>query len=107
MWFVDARRKLAAGEPPGPAAACSHPPPPITLAELVPLARAHLMDHGLPYGEQPLADLIGVGRHQIRKAQASLGEPGAARLIKPPAGAALPSPNATVPAGLNGAAPHG
>ena len=102
MWFVAERRKLAAGEPPGPAVACSHPAPPITLAELVPLARAHLMDHGLPYGEQATADLIGVARHQVRKAQASPVEPGAPRLTKPPAGAALPSPNATAPAGLNG-----
>ena len=106
MWFVAARRKLARGETAQQVAACSHPPPPITLAELVPLARAHLMDHGLPYGEQATADLIGVARHQVRKAQASPVEPGA-RLTKPPAGAALPSPTHPVPAGLNGAAPHG
>ena len=105
MWFVDARRKLAAGEPPGPAPACSHPPPPITLAELVPLARAHLMDHGLPYGEQATADLIGVGRHQVRKAQASPVEPGATRLTKPPAGTDSPI-IPPVPAGLNGSGSH-
>ena len=105
MWFVAARRKLARGETEQQAAACSHPPPPITLAELVPLARAHLMDHGLPYGEQATADLIGVGRHQVRKAQASPVEPGA-RLTKPPAGAALPSPTHPVPAGLNGSGSH-
>ena len=106
MWFVDARRKLAAGEPPGPAAACSHPPPPVTLAELVPLARAHLMDHGLPYGEQATADLIGVGRHHIRRVQASPVEPG----VSPdrPAGTGSIPPGA-VPAGLalNGNGSHG
>jgi hypothetical protein len=106
MWFVDARRKLAIGEPLQPAPACSHPPPPITLAELLPPARAHLMDHGLPHGEQALADLIGVARHQVRKAQASPVEPGAARLTKPPAGTG-PPPRHPVPAGpaLNGS--HG
>jgi hypothetical protein len=107
MWFVDTRRKLAAGDPLQPAPACSHPPPPVTLAELLPLARAHLMNHGLPYGEERVADLIGVARHQVRKAQASAGEPGEVRLTKPPAGTALPSPEYPVPAGLNGKAAGG
>jgi hypothetical protein len=106
MWFVAARRKLARGETAQQVAACSHPPPPVTLAELVPLARAHLMDHGLPYGEERLANLIGVARHQVRKAQASAGEPGEVRLTKPPAGTG-PPPRHPVPAGLNGKAAGG
>lgn len=99
MWFVDARRKIAAGEPLQPAAACSHPPPPITLAELLPHAQAHLMDHGQPYGERALADLIGVARHQVRKAQAPPVEPGGERLTEPPAGAGFFPPEILAPAG--------
>jgi hypothetical protein len=106
MWFVAARRKLARGETAQQVAACSHPPPPVTLAELLPHSRAHLIDHGLPHGEERLADLIGVARHQVRKAQASAGEPGEVRLTKPPAGTGLP-PIHPVPAGLNGKAAGG
>jgi hypothetical protein len=107
MWFVAARRKLAAGEPPGPAPACSHPAPPVTLAGLLPLARAWLADHDLPTNEEQVADLVGVTRHQVRKAQASPVDPGATP--EHPAGTE-PSPrHQTVPAGpeLNGNGSHG
>jgi hypothetical protein len=74
MWFVAARRGLADGEDgqdPQPAPACSHPPPPVTLAGLLPYARAELVAHGKPTGEEQLATQIGVTRHQVRNAKAS------------------------------------
>jgi hypothetical protein len=100
MWFVAARRKLAAGEPVAPARGCSHPPPPVTLAELLPHARAWLIGRDEPCGEEKLAELIGVSRHHVRKAQAPPVEPGVSP--DPPAGADLSPPRQTVPAGLNG-----
>jgi len=103
MWFVSTRRKLAAGEDLRPAAACSHPAPPVTLAELLPYARAELKRRDLPHGEEKLAEFIGVNRHHIRQAQASPG----GLTSEPPAGiGAIPPPDPPVPAGLNGSGSH-
>jgi len=105
MWFVAERRKLAAGEPVAPGRGCSHPPPPVTLAELLPHARAWLIDRDKPYGEEKLAELIGVSRHHVRQAQAPSVEPGVS--ADRPAGTGSFPPGA-VPAGpaLNGKASH-
>ena len=82
-WMVETQRKLAAGEPLRPAADCSCPPPPVSLAEALPLARAELLRRGEPAGEQKLADRFGVPRNQVRVVLADL-----------------------VPATPNGQAPH-
>jgi hypothetical protein len=70
MWFVAARRKLAHGEPLQPVVNCSHPPPPVTLAGLLPYARGELIARGEKVGEEELAAQVGVTRHQVRKALA-------------------------------------
>lgn len=77
MWLTSTRRKLAAGEPAQPAAGCSCPPPPVTLAEVLPLARAELQQRGEKNGELELADRFGTTRYKVRSA---LGEPDAASL---------------------------
>lgn len=82
-WMLGTQRKLRAGEPLRPAAACSCPAPPVTLAEALPLARSALKDRGEPHGEQALADRFGVSRHTVRVALADL-----------------------VPVSTNGQAPH-
>ncbi len=66
MWLMNARRALAAGEDLRPVAACSCPPPPTSLAEALPAARARLRDLDEPSGEQALAGRFGVSRHQVR-----------------------------------------
>jgi hypothetical protein len=88
MWLTGALRTLAAGEDTQPAADCSCPPPPLTLAEALPQARKRLQDDGLPAGEQALADRFVTTRHQVR---ASLSPP-----------VELPDPGHT----LNGNGPH-
>jgi hypothetical protein len=70
MWLTGTLRTLAAGEDPQPSAGCSCPPPPLSLAEVLPLARERLREHGEPAGEQVLADRFGVTRHQVRTALA-------------------------------------
>lgn len=71
FWLLGEVRKVARGESPQPAAGCSCPPPlppPASLAEALPLARARLRDEGQPYGEEALADRFGVTRHKVRQA---------------------------------------
>src|SRR5258708_4206118 len=74
-WLVSAQRKVAAGEDPRRRVACSCPPPPVTLAEAVPLARQALKDAGQPHGQEVLAGRFGVTRHQLRQLEAAAGEP--------------------------------
>jgi Protein of unknown function (DUF2637) len=68
MWFVAARRKLAAPDEPQRAVNCSCPPLPLTLADALRLARAELMDRGEEYGEEKLAERFDVTRHKVRSA---------------------------------------
>lgn len=75
MWLTGALRRLSTGVDIQPAAACSCPPPPVSLAEALPLARAELARRGEPAGEQKLADQFGVARNQVRKALAVVVEP--------------------------------
>lgn len=70
MWLTGTLRALAQGEDPRPAATCSCPPPPLSLAEALPAARERLRERGEPAGEQALADRFGVSRHQVRTALA-------------------------------------
>ena len=81
MWFVAARRKLASGETAGRV----HPPLPLTLAELLPLARAELRERGEKHGEQELADRFGTTRHRVRS---ELSVTGASAAAVPMAGTA-------------------
>lgn len=74
-WMIETQRRLRSGEPLRPAAACSCPPPPVSLAEALPLARSWLQDHGKPIGEQALADRFGVPRARVRKVLAELVGP--------------------------------
>ena len=74
-WMVETQRKLAAGEPLQPVSGCGCPPPPLSLAEALPLARAALREQGEPSGEQALADRFGVPRNQVRKLLAPPVEP--------------------------------
>jgi len=67
MWLMGALRRLSNPLDIQPAAACSCPPAPVSLAEALPLARAALRDRGEPAGEQALADRFGVPRNQVRK----------------------------------------
>jgi hypothetical protein len=110
IWMVETQRKLRAGEPLQPAADCSCPPPPVTLAAALLLARARLRDLGEPAGEQALADRFGVTRNQVRKLLAPPADPGP-RLVPP--SAAGPSDVAgavcapqPAPATQNGSGPH-
>lgn len=68
FWLLGEVRKVSQGDDPQPAADCSCPPPPLTVAEALPLARARLKDGGEQYGEQALADRFGVTRHVVRLA---------------------------------------
>ena len=68
MWYVSARRKLARPEESQRRAGCSCPPPPLTLPEVLRLARAELKDRGQEYGEEKLAERFGVTRHKVRAA---------------------------------------
>jgi hypothetical protein len=70
MWLMGMLRVLAAGDDPQPEAACSCPPPPTSLADVLPLARAELQRLGEPSGEQALANRFGVSRHLVRTALA-------------------------------------
>jgi Protein of unknown function (DUF2637) len=67
FWLVAEHRKKVRGDDPQPAADCSCPPPPLTVAEALPLARARLRDAGELHGEQVLADRFGVSRDRVRK----------------------------------------
>jgi Protein of unknown function (DUF2637) len=95
MWLTNTRRALLKGERPDRPAGHECPPPPLTLAEWAPLARAQLKQDGEPHGEQALADRIGSTRHQVRQALASL-------VADAPAGAGSPDavPAAPAPAGV-------
>jgi hypothetical protein len=68
FWLLGEVRKSARGEAGQPGAACQCPPPPLTVAEALPLARARLKDAGEQYGEQALADRFSVTRHVVRQA---------------------------------------
>lgn len=68
MWLMGTLRALASGDGPQPGADRPRPAPPMTLAELLPLAREELKRRGEPAGEQALADRFGVSRHQVRSA---------------------------------------
>lgn len=76
FWLLGEQRKLTKPDQPETAAACACPPPPLSLAEAVPLARAALQERLEPHGEQALADRFGTTRHEIRK------------VLSPPAGTA-------------------
>lgn len=67
MWLTAKRRELAGGVQLQRDVNCSCPPPPTSLAEAVPAARAALKAAGLPHGEEVLADRFGTTRHQLRK----------------------------------------
>lgn len=67
FWLLGEVRKQVRGDDPQPAADCSCPPPPLSVAEALPLARARLKDAGEQYGEQALADRFGVTRHVVRQ----------------------------------------
>jgi len=123
MWLMAALRKVAAGELLRPAAACSHPAPPVTLAEALPLARARLQEEGEPFGKEALAARFKTTPHQVRLVLESGGRgqggtsaaPPAARsqapalaTQDPPAGTTAPGPaGAELQPGLNGAAGRG
>ena len=92
MWYLNTQRKLANGEPLQPAAACSCPRPPVTLAEALPMARAELRDRGEPHGEQVLADRFGVPRARVRPLLAPID----------PAGPEPPTPARPARAAQNG-----
>lgn len=82
MWLTGALRKVSGIADPQPASDCSCPPPPVTLAEALPLARAELRRRGEPAGEQALADRFGTNRNQVRKGLAAPVVAGA--LDRPP-----------------------
>jgi Protein of unknown function (DUF2637) len=69
MWLARARQKLAAGGDSQPAVNRLVPPP-LSLAEALPLARAELVARGERHGEGRLAELFGVTRYQVRSALA-------------------------------------
>ena len=83
FWLLGEVRRQARGDDFQPGSDCSCPPPPLTVAEALPLARARLKDAGEQYGEQALADRFGVTRYKVRE---------------------LLSPQSPVPS-LNGSAP--
>ena len=94
VWLIETQRKLAAGESWQPVGNCSCPPPPLSLAEVLPVAREELRRRGEPAGEQVLAGRFSVSRHQVRVALAPLD-----------VGGAGPAANGG-PAHLNGDGPH-
>lgn len=67
FWLVAEHRKKVRGETTQPAVNCSCPPPPLTVAEALPLARERLRDAGELHGEQVLADRFGISRDRVRK----------------------------------------
>ena len=67
FWLVAEHRKKVRGGEPQQAVNCSCPPPPLTVAEALPLARARLRDAGELHGEQVLADRFGISRDRVRK----------------------------------------
>ncbi len=94
MWLAGMLRSLASGTVTQPAAGHACPPPPVSLAEVLPLARAELQQRGEPAGELALADRFMVTRNQVRKALAPTDPAGAAAVPSP----AQPSRPATVAA---------
>ncbi|MGH3125569.1 MAG: DUF2637 domain-containing protein [Streptosporangiaceae bacterium] len=116
MWVTGTLRTLAAGDDPRPAAACSCPPPPMSLTEALPLAQARLKELGEASGQQALADRFLVTRHQVR---AALVESSPAPAVAPSnrthgagagaqdaAGTRTVPPRAPVPAATNGNEPE-
>lgn len=67
FWLLGEVRRQARGDDFQPGSDCSCPPPPLTVAEALPLARARLKDAGEQYGEQALADRFGVTRYKVRE----------------------------------------
>jgi hypothetical protein len=92
MWFIGRRRKLIKGEQDQPGFRHRCPPPPLTLAEWVPLARAELKRLGLPAGDVALAAAMCTKRYQIEKASApspidaapAAGPPAVPPVVTPP-----------------------
>jgi hypothetical protein len=124
MWWISERRKLADPDSVPAAPACSCPPPPVTLAEALPRARAELRDRGEKNGEPELADRFEVTRYKVRAVlsatvpqtpAAAAGGPSPSprgdgklpRPVRPPAGTDAPSQADTVPAGPSLAASNG
>jgi hypothetical protein len=68
FWLLGEVRKVARGDDPRLASVHSCPPPPLTAAEALPLARAHLRDIGEKFGEEALAERFAVTRHVVRTA---------------------------------------
>lgn len=68
FWLLGEVRRLARGDDPRLASVHSCPPPPLTAAEALPRARAHLRDIGEKYGEEALAERFAVTRHVVRTA---------------------------------------
>lgn len=100
MWWISERRALADPGSRPAAARCSCPPPPVTLAEAAPLARAELKARGEKHGEPELADRFETTRYKIHAALSALTP-------QTPAGIGeTPPPGPSVPAGLNGSGSH-
>jgi hypothetical protein len=70
FWLLAESRRLANPVPVQPLAGHACPPPPLTVADALALAREELRRLGEPSGEQALADRFGVTRHQVRSALA-------------------------------------
>ena len=62
MWLANQRRILSGQG----GVNCHHPAPPVSLAEVLPIARAELRRRGERYGEKVLADQFQTTRHQVR-----------------------------------------
>lgn len=67
FWLLAESRRLANPAPAQPAANHFCPPPPLTVAEALPLAREELKRRGELAGEQVLADRFGISRDRVRK----------------------------------------
>lgn len=95
MWWISERRKLADPDSFPTAPDCSCPPPPVTLAEALPRARAELRDRGEKHGEPELADRFEVTRYKVRAVLSPPApEPPAGTGSQPvPAGPSLASAN--------------
>lgn len=72
FWLVGEQRRVDRGDTSQRASNCSCPPPPVTLAQALVLARAQLLEDGERHGEEALADRFSVSRHQVRTALASM-----------------------------------
>jgi hypothetical protein len=101
FWLLAEQRKVAAGDTGHQVLACSCPPPPVTLAEALPLARGRLQDEGELSGEEALAGRFGVTRHAVRAALADERSRGGSRTGPPNT-----VPAAHVPAGVAPATPQ-